>query len=193
MEVFKLLSTKCTYWVAANAVYLNFLPTWQMKLRFSFGAKQQHEIMVPPIQAWTAWQRRSGLTCLTGRGDLSELEKVLEMQQTGGAVYWFGFSYTEKVPAIFIVEEGIQIAKCLSSFMLLGFFFNQKGKKKSSKYIKGNKIYTNTKFIFFLIYFKVIVSIIGRFLCDSLISFHFHFVTDDIQFSCIHFFSIWPT
>lgn len=129
MEVFKLLSTKCTYWVAANAVYLNFLPTWQMKLRFSFGAKQQHEIMVPPIQAWTAWQRRSGLTCLTGRGDLSELEKVLEMQQAGGAVYWFGFFYTEKVPAIFIVEEGIQIAKCLSYFMLLGFFFNQKGKK----------------------------------------------------------------
>jgi len=115
VEIFKLLRTKCTYWVTADTVYLNFfLLTWQMKLRFGFGAKQQHKIMVPSTQAWTHWWRRRGLTCLAGRGGLSEADRVLEMQETVQYVD-LSFSTLKKDSAIFIVEERIQTAKCLSS------------------------------------------------------------------------------
>lgn len=149
VEIFKLLSTKCTYWVTADAVYLNFvLPTWQMKLRVNFGAKEQYKIMVPPSQAWTGWWRRWGLTSLAGRGGLSEVESWRCSRQL---VRYddLGFSTQEKKKFSHFYCGGKNPDRKWLEF-LQGFFLIKKKNKNSSKYFKSNKIYTNARIIFFI-------------------------------------------
>lgn len=73
------------------------------------------------------------------------------MQWTDGAVRWFGFFYTGKMSAIYIVEERMQTANYLSSCRF-GVYFSKKS-------VKGSKIYTNASYCFLEI--KVIVNIIG--------------------------------
>lgn len=155
------------------------LPTWQTKMRFSFGAKQQHKVMVPPTQVWTAWWRSCGLTCLAGRGGLSEVEIVLLLRYSGqmwcSEMVWI-FLHRKK-SAIYTVEERMQTANCLSSCRGFFWFFEPKSVSKAVKY---------TPIPGFFLEIKVILNIIDWFSHDSFLNLHIHFVTNCIQF-CLTF------
>lgn len=143
VELFKLLSTKCTYWVTADTVYFNFsLPTWQMKQRFSFGAKQQHRIMVPPP--------RHGK--FGGEDEVSytwqEEEICLKWGESWRCSTQMLISYNiQYVDLSFHTQNKTNQPFLSANWVLAGLFILI---KKIFKIFKGNKIYTNATLIFFI-------------------------------------------
>lgn len=140
----------------------NLLPPGRPKRGSVFGAKQQHKIMVPPTQVWTAWWRSCGLTCLAARGGLSEIEIVLLLRCSAQMVKWdgLGFSTQEKsLPFMLRKEHRLQTAWVLADS---GVFFSRKRVSESVRYTPMPGVFLET---------KVILSIIGWFSSKSSFSF----------------------
>lgn len=140
--IFKMLNTKCTYWVTADAVYLIFFPpgrqNWGSVLVQSSSTKKWY---LPPRHGQLGGEAVVSHVCQEEEVPLKLRESCCwgAVDRWCSEIVWVFLHRKKNLPFIFLRKEcRLQTAWVLAG---LGFFLVKRG-------VKGSKIFLNASYSF---------------------------------------------